>query len=115
MKNRFMATVVSSVCAAICATALAADPITDAISGKTVKDPQGSTIKFARNGGLTGKVGPKQNVALEGAWTIRDGKFCRTLQKPERIAGTACQDITVHGDGTVTIVGTNGPVVWTIQ
>lgn len=93
----------------------AADPITEAISGKTVKAERGDTVKFHKNGRLTGKVGPKQDIKLLGAWTIRDGRYCRTIKEPESFAGTACQDITLNGDGTVTIFGTNGPIVWTIQ
>lgn len=103
-------------CGALCAApALAADPITDAISGKTVKAERGDTVKFHKNGRLTGMIGPQQDIELLGAWTIRDGRYCRTIEKPASFAGTACQDITVNGDGTVTIDGTNGPIVWTIQ
>ncbi|MEM1076067.1 MAG: hypothetical protein AAF665_20000 [Pseudomonadota bacterium] len=109
----FIGTVFLITCVA--APTFAADPITDAISGKTVKASRGDRVTFAKNGRLTGMVGPNQDIELLGAWTIRDGRYCRTLQKPQAAAGTKCQDITVNGDGTVTIDGTNGPIVWTIQ
>lgn len=82
------------------------DPLAAALAGRTLVNDNGS-IDVNRDGTLSGLV--------QGAWTVRDGQWCRTLTAPARLAGTACQDATLNGDGTVTIAGVNGPVTWTIQ
>mgnify|MGYP001099742383 CR=1 FL=1 len=97
------------------ATTVDADPITQAISGKRLVADRGDYINVGANGSLTGMVGPNQSVALEGAWVIRNGQWCRTLTAPSSLAGTDCQDATLNGDGTLTIDGVNGPIVFAIQ
>lgn len=92
-----------------------ADPITQAISGKRLVADRGDFIDVNANGILTGMVGPDQSNRLAGAWEIRNGQWCRTLTEPAALAGTSCQDASLNGDGTVTIDGVNGPIVWAIQ
>lgn len=85
------------------------------LSGKTiVSEENNAEFKLRRNGRLTGKAGTNQQVEFSGAWTIRDGRFCRTIQKPESWAGTECQAIEL-GQGTVTINGRNGPIQYVIK
>lgn len=86
------------------------DPLTQALAGKTLVSPN-ATIRLARNGALSGKVG---QAKLSGAWTVRDGKFCRTLKAPENLAGTQCQDAQLNGK-TVTLTTGRGPVVYQIK
>ncbi|MEM6460429.1 MAG: hypothetical protein AAF724_00775 [Pseudomonadota bacterium] len=66
------------------------------------------------DGTLTGKVGENLDVDLAGTWEIRNGEWCRTLTQPAGAAGSACQQLTL-GDGVVTIVGSNGPVEYTLE
>ncbi|MEE4118911.1 MAG: hypothetical protein V2I65_07845 [Paracoccaceae bacterium] len=82
------------------------DPLTAALAGRSLTNDAG-TIDVNRDGTLSGLA--------EGAWTVRDGQWCRTISEPARLAGTACQDATLNGDGSVTIDGVNGPVTWAIQ
>ena len=92
-------------------TVAGADPITTAIAGKSITSA-GAVIKLRKNGKLSGTM--KNGTKLAGAWTVRDGKFCRTLTAPEAAAGTACQQ-AVLGNGTITITGKQGPIVWEIK
>lgn len=87
--------------------------IKKALAGKTIVN-EGSEFKLRKNGGLTGKAGPKRDVIFKGAWAIRDGKWCRTFSEPESFAGTECQTL-VLGNGTVTITGRSGPQTWEIK
>jgi hypothetical protein len=95
-------------------TASEVDPLTAAVSGKTLVS-EGGEFQVGSNGALSGAIGPNRDTAVAGAWAIRDGQWCRTLTEPARLAGTACQAMTLNGDGTVTIDGVNGPVVYAIR
>lgn len=86
------------------------DAIMKAISGKTIVS-ETAEFKLRKNGRLTGKAGA---VKFKGAWTVRDGKFCRTMTEPPEWVGTECQP-TKLGDGTVAITGRNGTTVWKIK
>jgi len=91
------------------------EEIKERLAGKTiVTDMNNAEFKLRRNGKITGKAGPNQTIKFTGAWTIRGGKFCRTFSEPESFEGTECQNIS-FGDGTVTITGRNGPVIWNIE
>ena len=81
-----------------------------AVSGKTLVNGK-PKFKAHRNGRLTGSSG---STKFKGAWTIRDGSWCRTITEPKEAAGTLCQQ-TVLGNGTITITGGNGPDVWQIK
>lgn len=64
------------------------------------------TVTLNPDGTITGS-------GFEGTWEERDGKYCRTLTKPERLAGTECQTVTVNGN-EVTIVSESGTsTTWT--
>jgi len=122
MKKTSFATVACALLVSACAettttttSGASSDPITQAISGKRLVADRGDYLDVGANGSVTGMVGPDQTVSLEGAWQIRNGQWCRTLTKPAQLAGTSCQDATLNGDGTVTIDGANGPIVWAIQ
>ncbi len=83
------------------------DPVTAAISGRTLV--QGNNrLLLSSNGQLSGTLANGDEV--EGAWTVRDGSYCRTLTSPERHAGTECQQAEL-GDGTVSFDGN----VWEIE
>lgn len=110
---------ISTACLAVAACqstneAAQVDPLTAAISGKTLVS-EGGEFTLGSNGSLTGMSGPNRDTEVTGAWEIRDGRYCRTITQPERLAGTACQDITLNDDGTVTIDGINGPVVFALR
>lgn len=115
--NKFFATL----CTVALTTGLSAAPVladqTDniikAVSGKTLVN-ETAEFKVRKNGRLIGKAGSKGQVKFKGAWAVRDGKWCRTFTEPAEWAGTECQTATL-GDGTITIVGRNGPGVWQIK
>lgn len=98
---------------AVSANSVLADPITDALAGKTLRAP-GQEITAHADGRLTGKVGANLGTELVGTWEIKNGRWCRTLTQPEAAAGSACQDLAM-GDGIVTIEGSRGPVEFTIS
>ena len=81
--------------------AFAADDLKKALSGKSLTNDSG-TITLRRNGKIKAK-------RFEGAWTVRDGKFCRTITKPEKIAGTECQEVKFEGKN-VTFISPSGRV-----
>ncbi|MEM8956460.1 MAG: hypothetical protein AAGC86_01475 [Pseudomonadota bacterium] len=108
-----MRNIICLVCLSLAATSVRADPVTEALAGKTLVAP-GQNITTHADGTLTGKVGENLDIDLIGTWEIRDGQWCRTLSQPAAAAGSACQDITL-GDGVVTIVGSRGPVEFAIQ
>ena len=84
-----------------------AGSLTAALSGRTLTNESGS-LRLAANGSLSGTVGGN---ALTGAWTERNGQFCRTIAEPARLVGTACQDVIFNNDGTVTI----NNITWTLS
>ena len=86
------------------------EKVRQAIAGKTLVHGK-FKVKAHRNGRLTGSDGSRK---FKGAWTIKEGHWCRTLTEPKEAAGTLCQ-ITKLGDGTLTITGGNGPKVWEIR
>lgn len=64
---------------------------------------------------VLGSDGTISGSGIEGVWEERDGKYCRTLTKPERFAGTECQVATVDGD-QITFDNLQGRTsTWTIQ
>jgi hypothetical protein len=95
-------------------TASSIDELTAAVSGKTLIT-ETSEIQVGSDGALTGKVGQNLDTELSGTWEIRDGQWCRTITAPARLAGSACQAMTLNNDGTVTIDGANGPIVYTVR
>jgi hypothetical protein len=88
------------------------DPLTAALAGKTLVN-EGGAITVGRDGSLSGTVG--NGTPLVGAWAVRDGQWCRTIEQPARLAGTECQRAVLNGDGTVTIDGVNGPGTFEIR
>ena len=87
------------------------DPLTNAISGKTIVS-ETFQATLGSNGSFNGKT--TDGMVFKGAWTVRNGQFCRTLTEPERFVGTECQNAEL-GDGTVTITTRRGPVVYQIN
>ncbi len=100
--------------AAVPSSALASDAdIKAALAGKTITSGK-SVIKIRKNGRMTGKVGKNGDVKIEGAWAIRDGKWCRTIKEPQSFSGTECQTLS-FGDGTVSFTGSRGTSEWVIK
>jgi len=88
------------------------DPITRAISGKTLA-ANGNEITMGADGSLDGIL--SGGTAVKGAWEVRDGDLCRTLVAPANLVGTECQK-AVLGDGVITITGLGDrDVTWTIN
>ena len=54
------------------------------------------------------------DVLIDGAWEIRQGKFCRTITAPAQMIGTECQNISIDGD-TATLTGRDGPTTFIIE
>lgn len=66
------------------------------------------TVVLQSNGAVVGS-------GIEGVWEERDGKYCRTLTKPERFAGTECQVVTLNGS-EVTFDNQQGRIsTWVVQ
>jgi hypothetical protein len=77
------------------------------ISGKALT-AKGAKLLVGADGTLSGTVG--KGDGLTGTWEVRDGRFCRTITAPERLAGTACQTATIAG-GTLTLTRDDGTSV----
>ncbi|WP_243254520.1 hypothetical protein [Sulfitobacter indolifex] len=74
------------------ATQSAGAPAWMSIVGKTLVSGDGNfAIVLNPDGSLEGE-------GIKGSWTEREGKFCRTLTKPESRAGTECQIVTLSGN-----------------
>ena len=52
---------------------------------------------------------------IEGVWEERDGKYCRTLTRPEAIAGTECQSVSLEGDSVTFDNGAGRSSTWVVQ
>lgn len=87
------------------------DPLSNALSGKTIVS-ENFQASLGSNGSFNGKA--TNGMIFKGAWTVRDGQFCRTLTEPKPFVGTECQNAEL-GDGTVTLVTQRGPVVYQIN
>ena len=117
MKKISLAAILAASVLGACATETpqATDPITQAVAGKRLVADRGDYVDVKADGTLSGMVGPEQTEELAGTWEIQNGQWCRTLTLPANFTGSACQDATLNDDGTLTIDGVNGPVVWAIQ
>lgn len=89
------------------------DPITQAVSGKTLV-AGGSRFTAGANSALIGTLA--NGDTLSGTWRISGGKWCRTLTQPARFSGPEiCQDAALT-DGQLVIIGSNGsPTVYSIE
>lgn len=79
------------------------DPLTAAISGQSFMSGE-TRLTFQTDGRLVG-AGPVGDI--RGAWTVRDGRLCRTLTAPQATAGTECQTAELR-EGGVAITRTDG-------
>lgn len=87
-----------------CVSVDGGDPLYDAVVDRTLVREDGNlTIFAASDGTLTGTF-PAGD--LEGTWEIRNGQWCRTVSSPERLAGSACQEMSLTENG-VEINGAN--------
>jgi hypothetical protein len=90
-----------------------ASSLTAQLSGKTLTADNGAVIFLGADGSVSGAI-PAGEV--EGAWTERNGQYCRTFTAPQRIAGSLCQDVRFNADGTVTFLGgVGGDTTWQIS
>ncbi len=78
------------------------------VAGKTLTGADKSKFENSADGSLTGVTG--KGDALSGTWEIKDGKWCRTIKEPARLAGSACQTASIKG-GTFTLVRDDGSSV----
>ncbi|MBV7409698.1 hypothetical protein [Maritimibacter sp. DP1N21-5] len=86
------------------------DEMFAALEGRTLT--AGPTVLTLDTGGaLHGSVGPD---TLEGDWSISNGRFCRTINAPERLAGSECQRMEING-GRATITSPRGSQVYTLD
>lgn len=98
MRTAFSATLA----AVLLATATHAQTVAD-LAGKTLVMGAAS-FTLARNGAMTGTTGKDP---IDATWTVRDGKFCRTIRAPKQLAGTQCQSFEIKG-GKVTFRRADG-------
>ncbi|WP_179381689.1 hypothetical protein [Jannaschia marina] len=96
-----------------CADAPSTDPITQAVSGRTLVAGE-TRLTAGANGTLVGTLA--SGDTLSGTWRIANGRWCRTLTQPARFAGPeVCQDAAL-ADGQLVIIGSNGtPTTYTIE
>lgn len=108
MRHSFFASaLVGLTLAASGAVAQSASPAWLSIVGKTLVNGK-TEVTLKRNGSLVG-------TGIKGAWQERNGKYCRTLTKPKKFAGTECQVVSLNGD-QVTFDNQNGRTsTWTIK
>ena len=113
MKPTFLATASLVVATACADVAISPDPITVAVSGRTLVSGD-TRLTAGQNGTLVGVLA--NGDTLSGSWRIAGGKWCRTLTLPERFSGPeVCQDAALQ-DGQLVIVGSNGsPTTYTIE
>ncbi|WP_136440733.1 hypothetical protein [Pacificoceanicola onchidii] len=114
MTNRTLVTATTLIVSlAACAETQTVDPISQAVSGRTLV--AGDTrLTAGANGALVGTLA--SGDTLSGTWRISNGKWCRTLTQPARFAGPeVCQDAAL-ADGQLVIVGSSGaPTTYTIE
>jgi hypothetical protein len=104
-------TVSTLICFVLFAQIAQAQNLSEALAGKTLTSEKNSLL-LSKDGRLTGVLGKDK---LVGAWTIRDGKFCRTISEPVRHAGTACQSVKIDGK-VVTFMRADGtPQAWSME
>lgn len=89
------------------------DPLTSALAGKTLLHSNGGTVIAYADGRMGGTEASGED--LVGAWVIRDGQWCRTIKKPEKWAGTRCQDVTIDGDQATFLRDDGSSTTYTIQ
>jgi len=89
------------------------DPISQQLVGKKLTST-GMVLQLQEFNKMAGRAGPNGDVLIDGAWEIRQGKFCRTITAPAQMIGTECQDISIDGD-TATLVGRDGPTTFIIE
>ncbi len=79
------------------------------LSGRTlVNVANGARISANADGTLVGE-------GVEGTWHIKDGEWCRTIVKPEKIAGSLCQGLSINGV-TMTLARADGSIgTYTIE
>ena len=97
MKSLTILTIPALTILAACATSSAdVDPLIAPIVDKTLTNSEnGMTVVLGSDGSVKGGNG---DVTIEGAYEMRDGKYCRTLTLPESFAGTECQNVTITED-----------------
>jgi hypothetical protein len=92
--------------AAALAALLAATPVLAEISagqlaGKTLVSGKGARIAVGADGSFRGST--DKGEPLAGTWEVRDGRWCRTIAEPKRLAGSECQGAVLkHGKLTLT-------------
>ena len=91
------------------------DPLELAISGKTlVSDSAVLTLNSDRT--LTGAVGADLESELIGTWYVSNGRFCRTITAPARLAGQACQNMRLRDNGAIVEVdGVNRTIAYDVR
>jgi hypothetical protein len=86
------------------------DPLFTQLAGKTLTTPR-QAVMLRRDGTMSGRVGPNPDQPFAGSWTVRDGRFCRTITKtevlPDGIPATKCQTVAITGD-QATFTSPNG-------
>ncbi|MCK0138840.1 glycoside hydrolase family 43 C-terminal domain-containing protein [Aliiroseovarius sp. F47248L] len=77
------------------------------LSGRTLTNKDADVTLHA-DGRLSGSGG------VDGTWEVRDGKYCRTISKPDKWKGTECQVVTTAGD-QITFTSPSGRTsTWTM-
>lgn len=102
-----------SACAETETTNSEVDPLTAALSGKTLVADE-NVFNVEKNGALTGTL--SDGTKFVGVWEVVDGKWCNSFSEPDGFAETFCGNAVFEGDGTVTLDRrAGGTLNWTIQ
>lgn len=80
----------------------------DQVAGKTLLGADQSKFVIAEDGTLSGVTG--KGDALVGTWQVKDGRWCRTIKEPAKLAGSACQKASIKGK-TLTLIRDDGSTV----
>ena len=86
------------------------DEMSAALAGRTLTAGP-TVISLGEGGRLSGSVG---DDPLDGDWSISEGRFCRTINQPVRMAGTECQRMEING-GQATITSPRGSQVYSLE
>lgn len=94
-----------------CASTPEPDPLIAPIVGKTLTSTEGVTVVLGADGSVKGSFG--DDGVIDGAYQMRDGKYCRTLTQPPAFAGTECQNVTITDDTVEFESPTGRTTMWT--
>lgn len=86
--------------------------VTQNLSGKTGTSGD-ATVTWHADGTMTGPM--PNGEEFYGVWEERNGQFCRTNIRPERLAATGCLDVEFEGDRATFTREDGSTITWVLQ